>query len=198
MEPAASITVWDVEQILKATHWPTVKSLMWQAAPDWGNMWIAETCLSAISITLCLGTFPANLAATALAHAESQYTSPYSSNASQSKGLFISICASDYMLTVLRKRMDSAAHVLPESQHPPALSTTPVLQQISEELPAAAVLLDTLAVLLHKPVEMPQLGPVKPGWHWQAEVAASHCPLLEQSAVELQVKVLQRRDEGAV
>ena len=88
--------------------------------------------------------------------------------------------------------------VSPESQHPPALSTTPVLQQICEELPAAALLLDSIDVLLHKPVEMPQLGPVKPGRHWQAEVAASHTPLLEQSAVELQVKVLQRREEGAV
>lgn len=92
----------------------------------------------------------------------------------------------------------NAAQVIPESQQPPALSTAPVLQQISEELPAAALLLDRPAVLLHKPVEMAQSGPVKPGWHVQAEVAALHTPLLEQSAVELQVNVLQRREDWAV
>lgn len=45
---------------------------------------------------------------------------------------------------------------------------------------------------------MPQLGPANPGLHWQADVAALQTPLLEQSAVELQVKVSQRREDRGV
>lgn len=109
----------------------------------------------------------------------------------------------------MRRRSDSKSHstatqlfgsnqLSPESQHPPVLLTTPVLQQMSEELLADALPLAAVAVLLHKPVEMPQLGPAKPGWHWQAEVAALQTPLLEQSAVELHVKVSHKREERGV
>lgn len=73
----------------------------------------------------------------------------------------------------------------------------PVLQQIWLELVPAAVLL-AVAFALHRPVEMAQLRPVKPGWHWHEEVVALQTPLLEQSAVELQVKVSHRRDDSGV
>ena len=85
----------------------------------------------------------------------------------------------------------------PESQHEPLLSTMPVLQQIWVELLPAAVLL-VVALALHRPVEIAQLRPVKPGWHWQAEVVALQAPWLEQSAVELQVKVSHKRDDRGV
>ncbi len=87
---------------------------------------------------------------------------------------------------------------LPEAQHVPLLLTMPVLQQISVELLPAAVLFDAVAVVLHRPVEMAQLGPVYPDWHWQAEVVVLQTPLSEQSAVELQVKVLHRREAEGV
>lgn len=53
-----------------------------------------------------------------------------------------------------------AASHSPELQHVPLLLTMPVLQQICVELLSAALLLETVAVVLHKPVEMAQLGPV--------------------------------------
>ncbi len=53
-----------------------------------------------------------------------------------------------------------AASHAPEVQHVPLLLTMPVLQQISEELLLAALLLEAVAVVLHKPVEMAQSGPV--------------------------------------
>ncbi len=53
-----------------------------------------------------------------------------------------------------------AASPSPELQHVPLLLTMPVLQQISVELLPAALLLEAVAVVLHKPVEMAQLGPV--------------------------------------
>lgn len=81
-------------------------------------------------------------------------------------------------------------NVTPELQHPPVLLTTPVLQQIWEALADETVAPAATAVVLHKPVLMPQFCPVKPALHWHEEVLVLQTPLPKQSEVLLQEKVL--------
>lgn len=75
---------------------------------------------------------------------------------------------------------------MPDWQHAPVRSTTPMSQQAGL-LPALAL---PLPLPPHGPTNTSQAAPTKPALHAQAPDLASHAPAPEQSAGVLQAKAL--------